>query len=416
MLDERHPFAFRDFRLFWVARLCVMLAQNCLIVIVGGQVYDLARASMGLNEAALQLGFIGLAQFAPMLLLTPVSGWLADRFDRRLIVQLCIAAQAGCALALAWLAMSGAISLPSLFVLATLLGVGRAFYGPAQNAMGPNLVPLSVVPRAIPLNSIANRTGAILGPAAGGYLYVASSVAPYVVSAFLFSAALFCALLLKSLPPLTLNQSIGPLQQLLQGIQYIRRNQIVMGAISLDLFAGLLGGATALLPVFARDILHVGPTGLGHLHAAPAAGALLAALWFAHRPLRDNVGVKMLISVAVFGAATIAFGFSRWMPLSLFCLVVLGASDMISVFVRQSLIQILTPNELRGRVGAASTLSIAASSELGDAESGLVAALIGPVAAVVVGGVGAIVIAALWSRWFPELRTARRFEAINASA
>ena len=402
--------------MFWVARLCVMLAQNCLMVIIGWQVYDLARATMGLNEAALQLGFVGLAQFAPMFVFAPITGWLVDRYDRRLIVQLCIAAQAGCALALAWLTVSGAVSLPSLFLVAMVLGTARAFYGPAQVAIGPNLVPLSVVPRAIPLNSIANRTGAILGPAAGGYLYVAAHASPYVASAVLFGAALVCTFLVKPLPIPKFDRGVSPMQQLLEGVRYVRGNQIVFGAISLDLFAGLLGGATALLPVFARDILHVGPTGLGHLHAAPAVGALLAAFWFAHRPLREDVGAKMLVAVAVFGFATIVFGFSRWMPLSLLCLTILGAADMISVFVRQSLIQILTPNELRGRVGAVSTLSIAASSELGDAESGLVAALIGPVAAVGAGGVGGVAVACLWWRWFRALRAARGFEPPRAPA
>jgi hypothetical protein len=197
---------------------------------------------------------------------------------------------------------------------------------------------------------------------------------------------------------------------MVDGLHYVRRNRLVLGAISLDLFAVLLGGATAMLPIFARDILHAGPEGLGHLRAAPAAGATLTALYFAWRPLKHNVGVKMLAAVAVFGAATILFGISRSMPLSLACLALLGAADMLSVYVRQSLIQLYTPNEMRGRVGAVSSLFISASNELGEAESGFLAAAIGPVAAVVAGGVGAVAVTLLWAKWFPELRLARSFD------
>jgi MFS family permease len=207
-----------------------------------------------------------------------------------------------------------------------------------------------------------------------------------------------------------------PWQQMVDGLRYVRKNRLVLGAISLDLFAVLLGGATAMLPVYARDILHSGPTGLGHLRAAPAVGATLTALFFAYRPLKRNVGVKMLVAVAVFGGSTIVFGVSRSMALSLFCLFLLGAADMFSVYVRQSLIQLYTPNEMRGRVGAVSSLFISASNELGEAESGFLAALVGPVAAVVGGGAGAILVTLLWARWFPELRRARSFEPPAAVA
>jgi MFS family permease len=410
MNEQGHPFSFRDYRLFWLVRLCVSLAQNGLIVIIGWQTYDIARTTMGLRDASLQLGLVGLAQFAPMLLLTPVSGWVADRIDRRVLVRICIAGQACCALALSVVTLTGAVSVAALLIIAVVLGVGRAFYGPAQNAIGPNLVPLAVLPRAIPLNSIANRAGAIIGPAAAGYLYVASPPLPYLASAGLFALALTSAFFLKPLAPIEFDRSIGPMRQLLEGIRYIRGNQIVMGAILLDLFAGLLGGVGALLPVFARDILQVGASGLGHLHAAAAVGALMAALAFAHRPISQDIGAKMLGSVVVFGGAIILFGVSRWVPLSLACLAVMGAADMTSVFVRQSLIQILTPNELRGRVGAVSTLSISASNELGDAKAGMLAAVIGPVAAVVAGGIGVLVAVALCRRYFPALSTVESFE------
>lgn len=406
-----HPLRIRDYRLFWIVRLCVSLGQNALIVIIGWQVYDIARGTMGLKEASLQLGLIGLIQFAPILFLTPVSGWVADRLDRRTLVQACIALQMACAAALASLTALGLVTIPALLGIAMILGVGRAFYGPAQNAIGPNLVPLSVLPRAIPLNSIANRTGAIVGPAAGGYLYVVAAAQPYAAGAGVFLLALICALGLKPLARLTPDRSVRPLRQILEGVRYIRSNQIVLGAMLLDLFAGLLGGVGALLPIFARDILHVGPAGLGHLHAAAAFGALTAALAFAHRPISKAVGAKMLMSVVVFGAAIVVFGLSRWPVLSLVCLAAMGAADMISVFVRQSLIQILTPNGLRGRVGAVSTLSISASNELGDAKGGMLAAAVGPVPAVVLGGIGVIVTVLVFARAFPALRKVQTFEA-----
>jgi hypothetical protein len=217
-------------------------------------------------------------------------------------------------------------------------------------------------------------------------------------------------LMIRPVPRPQIDRSVKPWRQMVDGLRYVRRNRLVLGAISLDLFAVLLGGATAMLPVFARDILHIGPAGLGHLRMAPAIGAAAAALWFARRPLRREVGKKMLAAVAMFGLATVIFGFSRWLPLSLACLMTLGACDMLSVFVRQSLIQIYTPDGMRGRVGAVSTLFISGSNELGEMESGFLASLIGPVAAVVAGGVGAILVVALWWRWFPELKNARTFE------
>src|SRR5206468_5814556 len=268
----------------------------------------------------------------------------------------------------------------------------------------------------IALSSIAWQSGAILGPALGGYLYAAAPFAPYAASASLFAIA-FVGLL--AIPPVTRTQIArgpNPWAQMVEGLRYVRRNRLVLGAISLDLFAVLLGGATAMLPVFARDVLHAGPEGLGHLRAAPAVGATLTAAFFSVRPLKHNVGAKMLAAVGVFGAATILFGFSRSMPLSLACLALLGAADMFSVYVRQSLIQLYTPNQMRGRVGAVSSLFISASNELGEAESGFLGALIGPVPAVIAGGVGAIAVVFLWSWWFPELRLAKSFDAPDLRA
>jgi MFS family permease len=407
---KQHPFAYRDFRLFWSARLCSTIAQNSMVVVIGWQVYDLARRTMDIKSASLQLGLIGLAQFVPLFSLTLVTGWTADRVDRRLISQLCLFLQLLCAATLGWRSHSGHVSLASLFAVAVLLGIVRAFSGPALSALGPNLVPAAVLPRAIASNSIASRVGAILGPAAGGYLYSWASPAPYAVSAALFGMSLAFTLILRPITRTEMDRARNPWRQMVEGLAYVRHNRLVLGAISLDLFAVLLGGVTAMLPVFAYDILHIGPTGLGHLRAAPAVGAILIALWFSWRPLRHKVGRKMLVSVWVFGLSTVGFGVSRWLPLSFACLATLGAADMLSVYVRQSLIQLSTPNAMRGRVGAVSSLFVSASNELGEAESGFLAAFVGPVTAVVAGGIAAMAVTLLWAKWFPALRQAQSFE------
>ena len=405
------PFAIRDFRYYWTARFASTVAQIAMVVVIGWQVYDIARlGGMGPKEAAFQLGVIGMVQFIPLFALTLITGWTADRVDRRMIARAAIALELFCAIALGLLAWAENHSLLPLFAIAALLGVARAFAAPALSALAPNLVPPETLPRAIATSSIAWQAGAIIGPALGGYLYAADPVAPYATSACLFTIALFCMFMIRPIERTVIEGSRNPWAQMVDGLRYVRGNRLVLGAISLDLFAVLLGGATALLPVFARDVLDAGPTGLGHLRAAPAVGATITALWFSFRPLKTNVGLKMLGAVAVFGAATVIFGLSRWMPLSLLCLALLGAADMFSVYVRQSLIQLHTPNAMRGRVGAVSTLFISASNELGEAESGFVAAIIGPVAAVIAGGVGAIAVTLLWTKWFPELRLARSFD------
>ncbi|MGE0775761.1 MAG: MFS transporter [Sphingomonadaceae bacterium] len=405
-----HPLAIPVFRAFLIARTMIVLAQNALVVVIGWQVYDIARETMDTKAAALQLGLVGMAQFLPLLLLTLVVGWTADHVDRRFIARAVVLLEVGCGLSLALLTRSGAMTLPALFAVAALLGVARAFAGPAFSALGPNLVPPTLLPRAIALNSTAWQIGAVLGPAVGGYLYAIDHPLPYFVAAGLFGIALLSLLTIGPVPRPARNRDMKPWHQMIEGMRYVRHNRLVLGAISLDLFAVLLGGATAMLPIYARDILKVGPEGLGHLRAAPAIGAGLTALWLSFRPLTTNVGPKMLVGVALFGAATIIFGLSRSMTLSFFSLIILGIGDMVSVFVRQSLIQIYTPDAMRGRVSAVSTLFISGSNELGEAESGFLAALMGPVAAVVAGGVGAIAITFLWARWFPELRNARTFD------
>ena len=410
------PLKIPGFRAFWAARLSTTIAQMAMVIVIGWQVYDIARQSMGTDAAALRLGIIGLVQFVPLFLLTLVTGWTADRVDRRWIARLSVSLELLCALALAALAWVHATTLLSLYVIAALLGVARAFAGPALGALAPNLVPREILPRAIALSSIAWQAGAIGGPALGGYLYALAPVAPYAASALLFVIALVGLFAIPRVPKPDLDRSRHPWRQMVEGLHYVRHNRLVLGAISLDLFAVLLGGATAMLPVFARDVLHAGPEGLGHLRAAPAVGATLTAAFFAMRPLKSNVGLKMLAAVAVFGGATIVFGLSRSMPLSLVCLALLGAADMFSVYVRQSLIQLYTPDEMRGRVGAVSSLFISASNELGEAESGFLAAAIGPIPAVIAGGVGAILVVGIWAWQFPELRLARSFDTPDLSA
>jgi MFS family permease len=380
-----------------------------MVIVIGWQVYDIARSTMDIREAAFQLGLVGLVQFVPLFVLTPISGWTADRLDRRQIARSVILLEMVCALILFASTLGGFISLPILFGVAALLGVARAFAGPALGAMAPNLVPREILPNAIALSSTAWQAGAIIGPALGGILYDVTPHLPYALSALLFAFSAICLFTIGPLPRTALKPG-SPLRQMADGLAYVRRNRLVLGAITLDLFAVLLGGVTAMLPLYARDILQVGADGLGPLRAAPAVGATLTAIFFSVRPLKTDVGVKMLAAVVVFGAATAVFGFSRSYFLSLAMLALLGGADMFSVYIRQSLIQLHTPDEMRGRVAAASTLAISASNELGETRSGFSAALLGPVAATVAGGIAAIGVTLLWAVLFPELRRARNFE------
>jgi len=423
-----HPFTIHNFRAYWLARFSTTLAQTAMVIVIGWQVYDIARETMGIKAAAFQLGLVGIFQFVPLLFLSLYAGWVADRLDRRWIARGSVALEAACALTLGWLTWTGHITLPALFTIAALLGVARAFAGPALGALAPNLVPKAVLPTAIAFSSIAWQAASVLGPAAGGYLYAVDGWVPYAASGAMFLLALVMLMLIGPVPRTAITSQASPWAQMIDGLHYVRRNRLVFGAISLDLFAVLLGGATAMLPIYARDILQVGAEGLGHLRAAPSLGAVMVALWFGVKPLRTNVGVKMLVSVAIFGAANALFGLSvpifapfygtaavggDFAPAVLFalaCLFVVGAADMVSVYVRQSLIQLHTPDEMRGRVGAVSTLFVSGSNELGEARSGFLAALVGPAVAVTAGGVIAVGVTALWARWFPELRRARTFD------
>ncbi len=407
-MSEVSPFRYRDYRAFWAARLASTIANTMLVVVIGIHVYDIARQTMTIHEASFWLGMIGLAQFLPLFLLTLVAGYVADRVDRRWIVRISLAMEMLGAAALAALVWLDAMSLIPLFGVAVLLGIGRAFAMPALGSIAPNLVPAAILPSAIALNSIAWQVGMVAGPLIGGAAYAISTGLPYEASASLYAVSLGAMLLIRPIPKGNAGES-HPLRAVIEGLAYVRDNKIVLGAISLDLFAVLLGGATAMLPVYARDILHVGSEGLGALRAAPAVGAALTALILARYPLKRRVGVKMFACVAIFGVATMVFGESRWMWLSLAALFVLGASDMVSVYVRASLIQLHTPDAMRGRVSAVSGLFISASNELGEFRAGLTGAVVGPVVAVVGGGALAVAVTGLCAWAFPSLRKADRF-------
>lgn len=406
-----HPFRVANFRYYWVSRLSMTLAQYAMLLIIGWQTYNIARDDgMGIAEASGQLALIGLLQFLPLFILTPFSGLAADRFDRRKLGRLTVLLQLACALVLAWFSWTEEITIPILFSVAVVLGIARGFAGPALSALSPNLVPRAILPTAIALSSISWQVGMIVGPALGGVLYRIAPALPYAGAAILFAISAIALTLIGKVPQPATRKDQRPIGAIVDGLAYVVRNKMVLGAITLDLFAVFLAGATALFPVYARDILQVGEIGLSMLAAAPATGAALTALFFSFRPLESNVGPKMLLAVAIFGVATIVFGLSTSMPLSLAMLFIVGAADMFSVYIRQSLIQLHTPDDKRGRVSSVSLLTISASNEGGDAFSGALAFVIGPVAAVVVGGVGALVTVGLWSRIFPVLRTTKTFD------
>ncbi len=405
-----HPLTFHKFRAYLASRLSGTIATTALAIILGWQVYDLARQTMDIKEAAFLLGMIGAAQFVPLFLLTPVVGLVADSVDRRWIVRGTTTLLALTTAGLGVLTWTGNISLPALFTAAVLIGVARAFAGPAYSALAPNLVPRESLPTAIAVSSMAWQVGSIVGPSVGGLLFAIHPDVAYASATALFLVALVMMFLIGPVPQPPVQADHHPLQRTIEGFRYVRNNRLVLATITLDLFAVLLAGSTALLPVFARDILHVGSQGLGILAAAMGIGASAMALWFSVRPMEKNVGVKMLAAVVVFGLAIITFGLSTWFWLSFAALTIAGGADMVSVYIRQSLIQLHTPDEMRGRVSAVSQLTISASNELGEAESGLLASLLGPVGAVIFGGVGAIAITLAWARLFPELRDARTFD------
>lgn len=414
-----HPLHVRDFRLYLIGRFAAIIGQYGLMLVIAWQTYATARLTMDTREAVVQLGLIGLAQFMPLFFLTPLSGWVADHVDRRKVAMMSITLQMLCTAMLGFATHGGWVSLPLLFSIASLLGVARCFAGPAYSAMAPRLLPAPLIPRAVALSALVWQSGMITGPALGGYLYAVKPWLPHMMSVGMFLVAMAAASQLPAIPPTQMDQRRHPIRQMLDGLVYVRTNRLVLGTVTLDLMAVLLAGSTALLPVYARDIFHAGPDALGLLAAATGVGAGLTALWFGFRPPSQNVGTQMLLAVAGFGSATVLFGSTAFMPLTvampiaLVSLFFCGVTDMYSVFVRQTLIQVYTPDEMRGRVSSVSQLTISASNELGEAESGFVAALIGPVTTVIAGGLGAILIVLIWARLFPEIGLARRFDAHN---
>lgn len=410
MTEAKHPFAYANFRYLWISRFSSMLSLYGLSLIIGWQAYNLAREDLDISTAAGILGLLGLLQFVPLFILTPLVGWVADRLDRRWIARTVAAAQALIALTLAVLTYNDLITLWTFYIISLLLGICRAFLGPAMSALAPNTVPKESLPKAIALSTIAWQIGVIIGPAFAGPLYSIGDYLPYFVCAFLYCIAFVALMMIGPIKQGRPDKSKGPLKQISDGMSYVWTNKLVLGAITLDLFVMFLAGAQAMIPVFARDILEVGEYGLSLLAISPAIGAILVAGWFSFKPLANNVGRTMLIAMAIFGFCTIGFGLSSLLPLSMAFLALCGAADMFGVFVRSTLIQINTPDDKRGRVGAVSQMTISASNELGDAFTGGLALWIGPIAAIVVGGSGAIMITAFWYKLFPELNAAKTFD------
>jgi MFS family permease len=385
----------RAFMRFWFARLAGTAANQMLMVAIGWQMYDL-------TASAWDLGLVGLMQFMPSLLLVLVAGHVLDRYHRARILAACMALQAAVAAALALAAWQGWASRELLLALSVLIGTAKAFQLPAQQSITPLLVPVEVLPRALAFSSAGMQGAIIAGPAIGGFVYVAGAPAVYAscMALFLLSCAMVLGVRYAHVARIA---GAATLDTLLAGVRFVRQREVVLGAISLDLFAVLLGGASALLPMFAKDVLHVGPWGLGLLRAAPAVGALATALLLSRWPIRQRAGFVLLSSVGVYGAATLGFALSTQLVLSMIMLAISGAADMVSVVIRQSLVQLETPDAMRGRVSAVNSVFIGASNQLGEFESGVTAALLGPVGSVVLGGLGSMAIAALWVRWFPAL-------------
>ena len=407
--DKRHPLQIADFRAFWLSRLSGVLGTSAQSAAIAWQVYDIARQSSGIAESALYVGLIGLAQFLTLFAFTIPAGIIADRYDRKRILSLVLVAQF--LLSCAFFAYSFLPHPPfwGLFALSAVLGAMRAFSAPASSAIGPMLVPKHILPKAIAVNSMAFQTGLIVGPALGGVLVAVSPRFAYGWCAILCLVASVLILTIKT-PTAPDAPSGSKMTMLKEGMAYIWSNKVILGAISLDLFAVLLGGATALMPIFVKDILKAGPEMFGLLRASPAIGAIVTSFLLSNWPLRRNAGPWMFGGVAVFGLATIVFGLSRQIGLSIAAMIVLGAADMISVYVRGTLVQIVTPNHMRGRVASVSYLFIGASNELGEFETGVVARIMGPVGAALFGGIGSLIVTGAWIRLFPALYRADKLE------
>jgi MFS family permease len=410
-LFQRYP----NFTFLLVGRFLSTVAMLTNSVTLGWQVYSVARLDHTVAQSSFLVGMVGLVQFLPMFALVLLAGETADRYDRRKILFACLGLQLVCSTALACIATEARPSLYAIFAVAALFGVARAFTMPASASLGPMLVPREVLPRAIGVNSLAMQSGMVLGPWVGGVLCAFSVPLSYAAAGTLYLVA---GLVISFIDANTKPNHAGGarLTLIAEGLAYVWSNKVVFGAISLDLFAVLFGGVTALLPVFARDVLHVGAEGFGMLRSAPAIGGGLMAFALSVRPIHRDAGFWMLCAVATYGTATVVFALSSWIGLSMMALALLGAADSVSVFVRQSLVQILTPDVMRGRVTAVSSLFISASNELGEFESGVAARFLGPIGAALFGGIGSIALTGLWAQLFPSLRKAHLYVEENKEA
>jgi len=404
----RAAFTHPGFVLFQIARFLIVSAVEMQAVAVGWQVYEITKRP-------LDLGYVGLAQFLPAILLFPISGHASDRFERRTVLSACYAGYAVCFALLLALAQRSTPSITAIYVVLVMIGIVRSFNSTASRAILPQLVPTEHFPNAVAWNASIFQAATILGPAFGGFLYAAVK-GPSVVYVVAMLTAIGATLSSFRIKPEVKARAREPmtLKTVFAGLHYIWRKKLILGAISLDLFAVLLGGAVALLPVYAREILHTGPWGLGLLRAAPGVGAAIMAVLLAHSPLRGRSGLTLLWAVAAFGVFTIIFGLSHNLTVSLVALLLLGASDMISVIIRATLTQLATPDEMRGRVTAVDMIFIGTSNEFGQFESGVTAQWFGTVPAVVLGGIGTLIVIALWAWMFPELRQAGELTEIRS--
>jgi MFS family permease len=401
--DRFAAFRHVGYRRYFFARFLAYFAIQIVSVSVGWQIYDMTRDPF-------DLGLIGLFQFLPSLVLILVTGSVADRYNRRVIMGICMTVSTLCAVALLVLTLTGTFALLPVYLILVVFGIERAFLAPASQSLAPNLVPERDLANAIAWNSTSWQTAMIVGPVVGGLIYALGPAFPYSVAVLFFAASVVMVFAIPK-PAQKTSHSAQNWQTITAGFRYIRAEKVVLGAISLDLFAVLLGGAVALMPVFARDVLDLGPWGLGLLRAAPGVGAVSMALWLAAHPIRHRAGVLMFVGVALFGLGTVIFGLSSAPWISILALALMGASDMISVYVRETLIVLWTPDALRGRVNAVNMVFVGASNELGEFRAGMMASAFGAVPAVVIGGVGTLAVAILWSIVFPQLR---RIDTLDA--
>ena len=401
--DRFAAFRHSSYTRFFFARFLLSFSQQIVSVAVGWQMYDQ-------TGSAIYLGLIGLVQFLPSLLLILVTGSVADRYNRRAIAALCSLVSALCTLALLVMTLMGSFTPLPVFAVLLIFGIERAFMSPAVQSLAPNLVPEEALSNAIAWNSSSWQLAAITGPVLGGLLYGVSAPTAYTV-AVIFSVLGAALLYMIPKPVQKTTGETKSWAMILGGFSFIRAEKVVLGAISLDLFAVLLGGATALMPIFARDILTLGPWGLGLLRAAPGLGAIVMAIFLAAYPLKHRAGIYMFIGVALFGVGTIIFGISTNTEVSIAALALMGAADMVSVYVRESLIALWTPDQLRGRVNAVNMVFVGASNELGEFRAGTMASIFGAVPAVIIGGIGTLAVAAIWASSFPKLR---RIDTLDA--